>query len=298
MMRAEARRSAGSSDANSFSTERTSGESAGWTIAVAWKLMVAGGIGSHQRQEPAPAHRHRHRHPTAGRDVPGLPAVGGGRDVQPPSDGLVEDAAGSGLPRRRDVAEDRERGLGDLVPDLLGGQPSRHQVGCPLQRLRGSPPRLPRRRVLAGVGWLPPWPRLLTCSDNGARPSLPSSSGSLPAPVGANSRGRSGPLTDPEQYPCTQPRQATQDAQSNQALVGTEKTPAFTSTTSSPRLESPVAAKRPQSLTGSTSTSDDPAAAVVSFPAHSLVSTALRERHHRDAFSDRYAPADARKQPQ
>jgi hypothetical protein len=48
----------------------------------------------------------------------------------------------------------------------------------------------------------------------------PSSSGPLPAPVGANSRGRSGPLTNPRAVS----RHATQDAQSNQALFGTEKT--------------------------------------------------------------------------
>ena len=52
MMQAEARRSSGSSDASSFSTERTCGESAGWTIAVAWKLMVAGGIGVTNDRSP------------------------------------------------------------------------------------------------------------------------------------------------------------------------------------------------------------------------------------------------------
>jgi len=44
------------------------------------------------------------------------------------------------------------------------------------------------------------------------------------------------------------------------------------------RLGVAVAAKRSQSLTGSTSTSDDPAAALVSLPAPSLVSPALREQ--------------------
>jgi hypothetical protein len=39
----------------------------------------------------------------------------------------------------------------------------------------------------------PVGPRLLTCSDNGAWPSLPSGSGSLAAPVEANGRGRPGP---------------------------------------------------------------------------------------------------------
>src|SRR6266540_1116480 len=46
MMQLEARRSAGSRDASSFDSERASCEPAGWTIAVAWKLMVAGGIGA------------------------------------------------------------------------------------------------------------------------------------------------------------------------------------------------------------------------------------------------------------
>src|SRR6266540_6897144 len=46
MMQADARRSAGSSDASSLDSEPTSSEPAGWTIAVAWKLMVAGGIGA------------------------------------------------------------------------------------------------------------------------------------------------------------------------------------------------------------------------------------------------------------
>src|SRR6266508_5713004 len=46
MMQAEARRSAGSSDASSLDSEPTSSEPAGWTIAVAWKLTVAGGIGA------------------------------------------------------------------------------------------------------------------------------------------------------------------------------------------------------------------------------------------------------------
>jgi hypothetical protein len=38
-----------------------------------------------------------------------------------------------------------------------------------------------------------------------------------------NQRCRSGPLTDPNNYPSTQPRQVTQDAQISQALVLTEK---------------------------------------------------------------------------
>jgi hypothetical protein len=48
----------------------------------------------------------------------------------------------------------------------------------------------------------------------------------------------------------------------------------------------PVAAKRPQSLTVTVSTSDDPAA----FVPHSLVSPASKNTTNRDAFSDRYAP--------
>jgi hypothetical protein len=45
-MQAEARRSGDSSDASSSVSDRAAGESAGWTIAAPWKLMVAGGIGA------------------------------------------------------------------------------------------------------------------------------------------------------------------------------------------------------------------------------------------------------------
>ena len=45
---------------------------------------------------------------------------------------------------------------------------------------------------------------LLSCSDNGARASLPSSSGEPSAPVEATSRCRPGPSTDPKRHPCTQ----------------------------------------------------------------------------------------------
>jgi hypothetical protein len=57
MMQLEARRSACRSDANSFGSEPTSNEPAGWTTAVAWKLTVAGGIGAANDRIPpgAPA---------------------------------------------------------------------------------------------------------------------------------------------------------------------------------------------------------------------------------------------------
>ena len=45
MRKAEARRSGGSKDASSFKSELTSDESDWCTIAVPWKLMVAGGMG-------------------------------------------------------------------------------------------------------------------------------------------------------------------------------------------------------------------------------------------------------------
>ena len=52
MTAAEARRSCGSSDAGSFSSGRTRGESARCTPAAAWKLTVAGGIGSTSDSSP------------------------------------------------------------------------------------------------------------------------------------------------------------------------------------------------------------------------------------------------------
>ena len=44
MMRLEVRRSVGSCDVNCLGRERVSSESAGCTVAEAWKLMVAGGM--------------------------------------------------------------------------------------------------------------------------------------------------------------------------------------------------------------------------------------------------------------
>src|SRR5829696_3153254 len=62
-------------------------------------------------------------------------------------------------------------------------------------------------------------------SDNGARPSLPSSSGSLPVLVEANGRGRSGPLTDPkQQHPCTHPTAGAPRRVEQPAVVLTEQT--------------------------------------------------------------------------
>src|SRR5918993_4832726 len=129
MRQAEVRRSTGIRDPSSFNSEPTWGALAGCTIAWAWKLMVAGGIGATSDSSPPPAHRDRHRDPPAGRDVPGLPAVGGDGHIQPPADALVDHAAGAGLPGRGDIAEDGERRLAKRVPDLLAGQPRRHRSG-------------------------------------------------------------------------------------------------------------------------------------------------------------------------
>jgi hypothetical protein len=72
-------------------------------------------------------------------------------------------------------------------------------------------------------------------------------------------------LTDAEQHPCPQPTAGDQDAWSNQALFSTEKTASVHVRQLLARLGVAVAAKRSQSLTGSTSTSDYPAAALVPF---------------------------------
>jgi hypothetical protein len=37
--------------------------------------------------------------------------------------------AGAGLPGRGDIADDGKRRFGNLVPDLLGGETSRHRSG-------------------------------------------------------------------------------------------------------------------------------------------------------------------------
>ena len=83
--------------------------------------MVAGGMGTKSDRSrpgaPAPSPR-----PDRSPRLLRLPAVGCDRHVQPPADGLVDDAAGSWLPGGGDVAEDGERCLGDCVPDLLAGQ--------------------------------------------------------------------------------------------------------------------------------------------------------------------------------
>src|SRR6266545_3826626 len=76
------------------------------------------------------------------------------------------------------------------------------------RRPRGLHPRLPLRLSLPGDRSLSTWPRLLTVLDIGARPSPPpgtSGNGQPPAPVGAHSRCRSGPSTDPKPHPWTQP---------------------------------------------------------------------------------------------
>ena len=52
MRQAEVRRSAGSRDPSSFTSGRSCGEPAGWTIAVPWKLIVAGGIGARRDRIP------------------------------------------------------------------------------------------------------------------------------------------------------------------------------------------------------------------------------------------------------
>ena len=57
-----------------------------------------------------------------------------------------------------------------------------------------------------------------------ARDLLPSSSGSLPVLVEANSRGRSGPLTDPKQHPCTHPTAGAPRRVEQPAVVLTEQT--------------------------------------------------------------------------
>ncbi len=46
------RLSAGTTDASSFQADRTCGDSAGCTVAAAWKLMVAGGMGVRSDRRP------------------------------------------------------------------------------------------------------------------------------------------------------------------------------------------------------------------------------------------------------
>ena len=137
----------------------------------------------HERQQPAPTDRHRHRHPTAGRDVPGLPAAGSGRDVQPPADRLKDDPAGSGLPRRHDVAEDRERAFGDPVPDLLRGQPILHGWPPPPAAARVTPaPAMPTCACCSGSTGI--------CGDPGSAPAPPpDSSEELPGSRCPGGRG-------------------------------------------------------------------------------------------------------------
>src|SRR4029453_13934962 len=77
----------------------------------------------------------------------------------------VGDPARPGLSRRRDLAEDRERRLGERAPDLLGGE-------ARLLVLDGCRHGLPLFRAPGISSSCPP-----------------------PAPVGANDRGRSGPST-------------------------------------------------------------------------------------------------------
>ena len=117
----------GTREPSSSSIDRARGDPAGCTTAVPWKLMVAGGNGRHQRQDPAPAHWNSHGDPAVGCHVPGLPAAGCDRDEQPLAAGLVHHAAGPGFPARGDVTEHGERRPGDRPPYLLTGQPG---LGC------------------------------------------------------------------------------------------------------------------------------------------------------------------------
>ena len=127
MTHASDRRPGGTREPSSSSIDRARGDPAGCTTAVPWKLMVAGGNGRHQRQDPAPAHWNSHGDPAVGCHVPGLPAAGCDRDEQPLAAGLVHHAAGPGFPARGDVTEHGERRPGDRPPYLLTGQPG---LGC------------------------------------------------------------------------------------------------------------------------------------------------------------------------
>src|SRR5262245_12250760 len=129
MTEAEARLSAGTRDASSFQAERTSGEPAGCTVAAPWKLIVAGGIGATSDRippgAPAPSPRPdrwpRHAWPSSSR-VPPPRTAAGRRSCRP--------RRWIGAPQRGDIAEDGERRLGNLVPDLLGGETSRHRLAA------------------------------------------------------------------------------------------------------------------------------------------------------------------------
>src|SRR6266511_3419341 len=94
-MLADARRSGGTNLNSSFTSGRISGESAAWTIAAPWKLTVAGGIGATS-------------------------------DNTPPRRTITVTATRPRLPCGRDVAEDGERRLGHLSPDLFAGKGRRH----------------------------------------------------------------------------------------------------------------------------------------------------------------------------
>ena len=59
--------------------------------------------------------------------------------VQPPAEGLVDDAAGSWLARRVDVAEDGERRLRERLPNLLAGQPRLNRPAVVLGECVGYP---------------------------------------------------------------------------------------------------------------------------------------------------------------
>ena len=122
MMEAESRLSAGSREPSLSRIERVLGQAG--RVHDRRRVEADGRRwdGEDERQDPATAYQHRDRDPTGRLDVSRLPAVGCNRHVQPPADGLVDDAAGTWLARWGHVAEDGERCLGKCFPHMVAGQ--------------------------------------------------------------------------------------------------------------------------------------------------------------------------------
>src|SRR6476659_1911667 len=97
-------------------------------------------------------YRYRQRDPGVDGDMPRLPTVGSDRDVEPPAEGPVDPAAGSWFARWCDVTENRERGLGDVPPDLLARE-ARLCLGVSILRLHDrtslDPAERPNRSFVA-----------------------------------------------------------------------------------------------------------------------------------------------------
>src|SRR5678816_2496037 len=74
-----------------------------------------------QREQATSSHGHGHRDLLTVRDVARLPALWMDGHVHVAATKSVYDPARSRFTAWSDVADDRERGLGDLRPDLSGG---------------------------------------------------------------------------------------------------------------------------------------------------------------------------------